>query len=64
MIDPRVLEIARQRHRELLAGADRYRLGRNVRDRRTYRRTASDRLNPTRLAFGNVEIAAGAPIRT
>jgi hypothetical protein len=34
-------EIARQRHQDLLAAAERYRLGRNVRVRNTDRQTAS-----------------------
>jgi hypothetical protein len=50
MIEPWVHEIARQRHQDLLARAERYRLDRIVRDRNAHRRTLS--LRPTRLAFG------------
>jgi len=45
MIDPWVHEIARQRHQDLLAAAERDRLGRIARDR-PRRRTVSCRLNP------------------
>jgi hypothetical protein len=41
MIDPWVHEIARQRHQDLLARAERYRLARSARDADTRRRTAS-----------------------
>ncbi len=46
MIDPWVHEIARQRHEDLLAAAERDRLGRISRDRNPRRRMLSCRLNP------------------
>ena len=44
MIEPWLYEIARQRHRDLVADAERYRLGRRARDRKTHRSTVSYRL--------------------
>ena len=41
MIEPWAHEIARQRHQHLIASAERYRLGRIVRERSTHRRTSS-----------------------
>lgn len=52
MIDPWVHEIARQRHQDLLARAERYRLGRIARNRNTRRQTPSSWLNCAPLAFG------------
>ena len=52
MFDPWVYEIARQRRQDLLAGADRYRLGRIARDRNTHRQSASGWLKPLGWRFG------------
>lgn len=41
MIEPWIHEIARQRHQELLARGDRYRLGRIIGDPNAHRRTVS-----------------------
>ena len=51
MVDPWVHEIARQRHQDLLARAERYRLGRIARYGNTHRQTASSLLD-ARVAFG------------
>jgi hypothetical protein len=41
MIRPWLYEVARQRHRDLLAAAERDRLGRRARGQKTHRRTVS-----------------------
>jgi hypothetical protein len=51
MIDAWVHEIAHQRHQDLLAAAERDRLGRSVQDPNMHRRTVSYRLNSTPLGF-------------
>ena len=65
MVDPWVHEIARQRHQDLLARAERYRLGRIARYGNTDRQTASSWLN-ARVAFGMARLrqAFRAPIAT
>lgn len=44
MIQPGLYEVARQRQRDLVADAERDRLGRRARDRKTHRSTVSYRL--------------------
>ena len=41
MIQPGLYEVARQRQRDLLAAAERHRLGRRARDRKTHRSAVS-----------------------
>jgi hypothetical protein len=44
MIEPWLYEVARQRQRDLVADAERHRLGRRARDRKAHRSTVSYRL--------------------
>ena len=55
MVEPWFHEIARQRHQELLVRAERYRLGRSIREPNAHRRTAPRQLRSRRCVPRGLE---------